>query len=286
MPNDPFPLPSQENQPMAQEVKLTDEVAPILTAPPIPASIPPIAGKPLPIVTLLLLLISVGAVAASYFFYQQTKSLNLQLSQITKTLEQQAIKENQTTITPTMSISPTPTSTISAQIPITPTPTSSLNKGTGPVWGVIDDVMAAAQKQYPNSQLVLVKAENVGDAAQTIKYWFRQNVSDRKYLYLLKETGKDLSLVDQNVTIFETNLLPSLNPYFTSGQLGLDLSEAVSIATAACPATFDCVNTTITGQYVKSGVTLWQISYKPSNNGQPFVVQIDSVSKKILYKSL
>ncbi len=319
MPNDSagsFPMPPANNQPEpetpSREIKLTDEVAPDLTTPPVespvtptpqpapltpvpveepvyqppvapmPATMPTNVAKPFPVVTLLLLLISIGAIAATYFFYQQTKSLNLQLDQITKTLQQQTIKENQATITPTTNS--TPSSTTSAQV--TPTPTSTSNSGTGPVWSIISDVMATAQKTYPGAQLILIKAESIGNSSQIIKFFFRQNTTDRKYFYLLKETGKDLALVDQNVTVFETSLLPSLNGNFTGNQLGLDLDAAITLAAAACPASFDCINTPVTGQYVKSGTTLWQITYKPNDSSQPFVVQIDAATKKIIYKSL
>lgn len=270
MPNDP-------------EVKLTDEVAPDLSIP-VLATVPASTSKPFPIVTLILLVISIGAIAATYFFYQQTKSLNLQLTQITQTLQQQAIKENQVTVTPQAKpdLAPPDNSTISATTTIVPTPTVPPN--TNLVWDAIDSIMTTAQQKYPSAQLILVKTENAGSPTQVTKYWFRQNTTDRKYLYLLREASKNLSLVDQNVTVYETNLLPSLNSQITSDQL--DLDEAITIATAACPTTFDCVNTPITGQYVKSGVALWQVTYKPIDNKSPFVVQIDATTKKILYKSL
>lgn len=299
MPNDSgnsFPLPSEQT-PVQPEVKLTDEVAPDLSAAPslpvrpIPATMPASVSRPFPIITLLLLVISIGAIAATYFFYQQTKSLNVQLNQITKTLEQQTIKENQTiiTATPTINLTPTSISTLSAEpTPFTATtPNKTQNTGSGLIWSHIGDAMTMAQEKYPNAQLILVKAENVGNTSQTIKYWFRQNTTDRKYLYLLKDTSKDLVLVDQNVTVFESSLLPSLNNLVTNNQLGLDLNDAIAIAGAACPTTFDCVSASTTGQYIKSGSSLiWQITYKPTDGSQPFVVQIDSASKKIIYKSL
>ena len=286
MPNEPtgsFPTPS--------EVKLTDEIAPNLSTPvepapviPVPATMPKSVSKPFPAVTSILLLTSIGAIAATYFFYQQTRSLSTQLDQITTTLKQQSISQNQAAITPTETAMATP----SGQSPLggAPTPTSSLNLGTGPVWGTIGDVMAAAQKQYPQAQLILVKVDNATGTSQTIKYWFRQNTTDRKYLYLLKEVGKDLILVDQNVSVFETKPLSSLNALVTDNQLGLDLDEATTIAAAACPTTFDCVNTPISAQYVKTGSVLWQIKYQPVNNSTPFVVQVDAATKKIIFKSL
>ena len=69
------------------------------------------------------------------------------------------------------------------------------------------------------------------------KYWFRQNETDKRYLYLLKEAGKNLALVDQQVYVTPDNTIPSLNQLAEAGQLGIDLPEAVKIAAAACPRT-------------------------------------------------
>lgn len=309
MPNDPttgsFPQPVQTTP----EIQLTDAVAPDLSASPvieetpnsapepievitpepeqpaaqIPATIPSSIRKPFPIVTAILLLISVGAIAATYFFYQQTKSLNAQLTQITQTMQQQQIKENQTIPTPTPSEA-NPTLTETPPI-VTPSPIATAS--TGKVFGDIQTVIATAQKQYPAAQLIMIKTEGFQDPTlATIKYWFRQNLTDRKYLYVMKEPGKDLVVVDQQVTVAENSLTPSLNQLAANSQLGIDLPEAVNISTAACPTTFDCANSPVSGQYIKSSVTLWQISYKPANNSTPFVVQIDATTKKILYKSL
>jgi hypothetical protein len=314
MPNDPvnsFPTPP--------EIKLTDEVAPDLTAesvvlssPPIieevpnsapepieviapepiyapppkadqplaeiPATMPTSIRKPFPIVTALLLLISIGAIAATYFFYQQTKSLNAQLTQITQTMQQQQIKENQTIpqakpdLAPPDIIPPAPIATPSA---------------TGKVFGNIQTVIATAQKQYPTAQLIMIKTESFQDPTlAVIKYWFRQTPTDKRYLYVMAEPNKDLVVVDQQVTVAENTLIPSLNQLAADSQLGVDLPEAVSISSAACPTTFNCAITSISGQYIKSSVTLWQITYSPTNNSQAFVVQIDTTTKKILYKSL
>src|SRR3989344_7470209 len=109
----------------------------------------------------------------------------------------------------------------------------------------------------------------------------------------MAEPNKVLVVVDQQVTVAENTLPPSLNQLAANSQLGIDLPEAVSISSAACPTTFNCATTSISGQYIKpfgsaqdrSSATLWQISFKPSDNSQPFVVQIDAATKKILYKS-
>lgn len=305
-----FPLPPQ------QEVQLTDEVAPILSAPtpkspepePVyspppsprseaetprtpagqpalaPAALPP-SGKSFPVVTLLLLLIAIGAIAATYFFYQQTLALNTQLEQISQTLEQQKIRENQLTPTPTLEVSetPTPTSTISATV----TPTVTLAPISGKVFDQVVTVIGTIQKQYPNAQLIMITisaAENPDTSI--IKYWFRQTLTDKKYLYVMREPGKDLAIVDQQVYVTPDNNIPSLNQMAENNGLGLDLPEAIKIAAAACPTNFDCATTPLSAQFIRANTTLWQISYRPIDGSKPFVVQINSVTKKILFKSL
>lgn len=325
MPNDPagsFPLPPTDNQPPAEttpEVKLTDEVAPDLSTPqpaapepestpvapepayqppvytppttPMPATTPASVGRPFPIVTILLLLISIGAIAATYFFYQQSLALNTQLGEISKTMEQQKIKENQATITPTPSLTVTPTSTISATISpatTTPTPSSIIGNSTGLAFTDIKSVIAMAQQKYPSAQLILIVATGAESPATTIiKYWFRQTLTDKKYLYVLSEPGKELSVVDHpQLYVKADNNIPSLNQRAASGGLGLDMDEAIKIATSACPNNFDCTNSVIKAQYIddlKLKTILWQIAFT-SSSGKLFVVQINATTKKIIIR--
>lgn len=324
MPNDSggqFPSPPTstpvENQPTYQntslsprEISLTDEVAPDLTTPPAaviptpepeptpayrpepapmpiapsqpqPATIAP--SRPFPIVTILLLFVSVGAIAAAYFFYRQNTALNQQISQIEKTLEQQRIQENRVTPTPTPTLEPSPTGTASATPTLTPTPTISTDNS---VFGRVTRVLATATAKYPAAQLIMITVTGFENPTTAItKYWFRQAETNKRYLYILAEDGKDLALVDQQVYVTPDDNIPSLNQLAESGKLGLDLTEAVTIAAAACPPNFSCNFTPISGQYIKAGATLWQVSYKPTNGSKPFVVQIDSLTKKILYKN-
>lgn len=279
-------IPSEvEGQPAPVPQEPVYQPAPVAPAAPMPATMPADTGRPFPIVTILLLLISIGAIAATYFFYQQSKNLNLQLSEITRTLEQQKTKENQLTPTPTPSLTLTPSSTISATL--SPSPTSTIPVGTGLAFGQIGAVFSAAQKQYPDGQLLMITATGVENPnTMIIKYWFRQTLADKKYFYVLSEPGKDLSVVDQQVYVTPDNNIPSLNQLAIKGQLGLDLDEAVTIAGGVCPTSFDCTNTPITGQYIKANTTLWQISFKPTGGAKPFVVQIDAATKKILFKNL
>lgn len=294
MPNDSggqFPLPSQAAPIPPQElerseippsgtleVPLTDEVAPDLSeVKPMPTPVPTPAtftpSRPLPPVTILLLLISIAAIAAAYFFYQQNLALGQQLTEIEKTLEQQKIKEAATPeVSPTGTISATPT----------PTPVTSDNS----VFGQISAVITAAQTKYPSSQLLMITVTGAENPDTMVaKYWFRQTETDKRYLYILSEPGRDLALVDQQVYVTPDNNIPSLNLPVAAGQLGIDLPEALGIARAACPPNFSCNFTPVSGQYIKASATLWQISYKPTNGAKPFVIQIDSLTKKILYKN-
>ncbi len=325
MPNDSagqFPSPSSfapEEQPLTSaETRLTDAVAPDLSAPPTvevapqsetnlevprnpeysrgtesifkeqPASLPVMTpattapSRPFPVVTLLLLLVSVGAIAAAYFFYQQNSSLGRQLAQIEKTLEQQRIKEEQV-ITPTSTpeITVSPTSTASATPSATPTLSNEIT-----AFGQIDTILSLANQKYPNAQLIMITATGAETASGTmIKYWFRQDLTTKKYLYVLRELGKDPVLFDQQVYVTPDNNIPSLNPAIAGGTLGLDLPEAIAIAKDLCPTTISCLVSPITAQYIKTTAPLWQISYKPINGSKPFVVQIDATSKAVLYKN-
>ena len=311
MPNDSggqFPSPPSSTPVTTHEVPLTDDVAPDLTTPPaspplelerseiplsgtIPIYTPPAPpatpaaftpSRPFPIVTILLLLISVAAIAAAYFFYQQNSVLGQQLAEIEKTLAQQRIKENQVTPTPTPTIEPSPTGTISATPSLTPTPTAQ----SGTVFGTINSVIATATAKYGNAQLLMITVSAAENPATAItKYWFRQTESDKRYLYILSEPSKDLALVDQQVYVTPDNTIPSLNRLAAAGQLGLDLPEALTIAAAACPPNFSCHFTPVSGQYIKAGVSLWQVSYKPTDGSKPFVIQIDATTKKVLYKN-
>ncbi len=294
MPNDSggqFPAPPTSTPITPLEVPLTDEVAPDLTTPPsapvytpppppTPAIITP--SRPFPIVTILLLLISVAAIAAAYFFYRQNLTLSQQLTEIEQTLEQQKIKENQVTVTPTPTLEISPTGTVSATL--TPSPTTPPVDSS--VFGQINAVMIAATTKYPNAQLLMVTATGAENPTTMIsKYWFRQNETDKRYLYILKEAGRDLALVDQQVYVTPDNNIPSLNQLAAAGQLGIDLAEALGIAGTACPPNFSCNFTPTSGQYIKAGATLWQISYKPVDGGKPFVIQINATTKKVLYKN-
>jgi hypothetical protein len=151
----------------------------------------------------------------------------------------------------------------------------------------MDVIISLANQKYPNAQLLMVTASGAETATTTIiKYWFRQDQTTKRYLYVLKELGKQPSLVDQQVYVTPDNNIPSLNPQATAGTLGLDLDEAIALASATCPTTISCIANPITALFVtKDNITRWQITYKPTDGSKPYVVQIDSTTKAILFRS-
>ncbi len=286
-------------------VKLTDEVAPDLSTPPsfsetAPSTPPPpppppppapapvaaspasfTPARPFPLVTLLLILIAIGATAATYFFYQQSQSLNQQLTQLSQTLSQQ---KTQPTASLSETLTPTPVASLSASL--TPVITTPVNTNPRSAFDQIAAVMLAAQKQYPNAQLIMITGTDVqSDTQIVLKYWFRQNPTDQKYLYIMKQIGQDLSLVDQQVYVTPDNNIPSLNQLVQNNQLGADLTTAFTTALSLCPANYGCSTAPATAQYIKTSTTLWQITFKASDNPKPFVVQIDATTGKVIFQS-
>ena len=320
MPNDSssgeqFPVPSASPQPPTQpEIKLTDEVAPDLSAPAtppsfveatpptpappvqptppspvIPAAIPASAAsftpsRPFPLVTLLLILIAIAATAATYFFYQQSQNLGQQLNQLNQTINQQ-----QTQPTPTLSLSETltPTIEISPATTLSASPTPTLPAGRETIFGSIANVVSLATNQYPNSQLILIMVSGAEDPSLTLtKYWFRKSSDTKTYFYLQKQSGKDPAIVDSGGKVTPDDNIPSLNQLALSGKLGTDLDQAISLATTACPPTYKCTDATIQAQYIKNATTLlWQVTFQTPGVTKPFVIQIDATTSKVLYKN-
>lgn len=236
----------------------------------------------------MLFLIAIGAIAATYFFYQQSQNLNTQLEQLQQTIERQRVGG-----TPTPEIGstllPTPESTISATPTATAAATLSPTITQGPARSAFSDILiviSTAQKKYPNAQLLMITGAGVQSDSQVIlKYWFRQTPADKKYLYVLREPGKDLSLVDQQVYVTPDNNIPPLNQLAEDGKLGLDLLRAHQIALGLCPTNFDCAGGTAEAKFINFNTLLWQITFKSTANAKPFVVQIDSKTEKIIYQS-
>ncbi len=272
---------------------LTDPVAPILSEPetptqpinpplpiePKPATLPPI-NKP-PVVTILLIVISISAVALTSFLYIQSQRLNSQLNTLSQTLDNQKTK---VTPTPTPTVILTPTLVITPEASISASPTVSPTVVIKNVWGDISSVMNAITPVYPKAQLLMVDAQYVQPGNElVVKYWFRQDETTKKYAYVLKDNSKDMSLVDQQVYLTPDNNIPSLNKAVADKALGIEFDKAILIAKTSCPATFDCLTANISGKFIRNNTTLWQITMKQAD--KVFVVQIDSLTEKVLYKS-
>jgi len=296
MPNDnagSFPMPSAPDSQSGNVI--TDPVAPDLSSPPPTIEAPVVESQPIPatfkesskppIVTLLLVLIAVGAVALTSYFYIQSQRLNSQLNQLSQTIDNQRISPTPTIeITPSVTIEITPTATESLLPTISITP--SLAVDTLSVWGDAKSVLSLAQTSYPNATLLMVDAAYVQPGKELIaKYWFRTATETKKYLYILKDSSKELSLVDQQVYLTPDNNIPPLNTLVKDSGLGIDFDKAISITKEICPKNFDCTTAEVSGKYIKSGgTTIWQITLK--NATKSFVVQIDSLTEKVIFKNL
>lgn len=269
---------------------ITDPIAPDLSSPPT-IETPVIESQPVivpatfkenskpPIVTILLIVIAIGAVALTSFFYIQSQRLNSQLNELSQTIDNQKISP-----TPTAEVTPSPT--IETILTPTASPSPSISIDTTSVWGDIKNIITLAQASYPNAVLLMVDSAYVQPGKELIaKYWFRVEPDVKKYFYILKDSSKELSIVDQQVYLTPDNNIPSLNTLVKDSGLGIDFDKAIAIATNLCPKNFDCTTTEVSGKFIKvSGATIWQITLK--NATKSFVVQIDSLSEKVIFKNL
>lgn len=279
MPNDnagSFPTPITD--PIAPDLSSPPTIeTPIVEPQPVPATFNE-TSKP-PIVTILLIVIAIAAVALTSFFYIQSQRLNSQLNELSQTIDNQKI-------TPTPSEVITPTPTIETVLTPTASPSPSIFIDNMTVWENAKDVLTLAQTSYPKAVLLMVDAAYVQPGKELIaKYWFRVEPDTKKYFYILKDSSKELSMVDQQVYLTPDNNIPSLNTLIKDGGLGIDFDKAIAISNGVCPKTFDCTTAEVSGKYIKTGgATIWQITLK--NATKSFVVQIDSLTEKIIFKNL
>jgi hypothetical protein len=271
----------------------TDPIAPDLSAPPPTIEAPVAEPQPVPatfnetskppIVTILLIVIAIAAVALTSFFYIQSQRLNSQLNELSQTIDNQKISP-----TPTAEVTPSPTIEITpvASTSVTPIISPTVTIDTTSVWGDVKSVLALAQKDNPKAVLLMVDAAYVQPGKELIaKYWFRVEPDTKKYFYILKDSSKELSMVDQQVYLTPDNNIPSLNTLVKDDGLGIDFDKAIAISNGVCPKNFDCTTAEVSGKYIKSGgTTIWQITLK--NATKSFVVQIDSLTEKIIFKNL
>jgi hypothetical protein len=263
-----------------------------LPQPQAPATLPQKTGSAVaPIIIVVLLIIAGLGLAAAAFLSQQTNKLKTQLSEITQTLEKQ-----QTTLTPTPSSTvfeiPTPTiaptATGSSQATPSATPTVSLNTNTLKPLANAASALKIAINRSPNAQLILIKVDNALDPTTAVtKYFFREDLSTKKYFYVAI-TGKGIpEIIDKQIYVTPDDNIPSLNDTVLSNKLGLDLEDALKLAYTQCANQATCTAAPVKAQYIKTGTgIIWQLSlYTKGLSATPLMIQIDSQTKAVLYKS-
>lgn len=266
---------------------------PVASAPP-PAPLPatPPAGSKSPfgaIIFVVLFILAFIGLAGAAFLYQQTTQLRKQLSDISATIQQQ---QTQPTTSPTPSIeeiagTPTPETTISA----TPSPSAYVSPVAGsPVrpLSIAPQILKTALDFQPNAQFILLKTDNAANAQTAVsKYFFRQDLTTKKYFYVLVSGSGTPEVVSQNIQVTPDNDIPSLNDLVLQNQLGIDLDEALSLVYSKCQDQSVCQQYQAQAQYIKttSGTVLWQISLYPSGSTQPMVMQINAQTKEILFRT-
>lgn len=265
-------------------------------AQPIPVSIPPKTSSPAgPIIFIVLFLVAVIALAGAAFLYQQTQSLKTQLVDITNTIQKQ---QTNPVVTPTPSVievpsaSPTATPTVTitpiTSISATPTPTVVYVPGSPlkPL-SVAPKILQIAINHSPNAQFILLKTENANDPINaTTKYFFRQDLTTKKYFYVLVSGSSQPQVVDKQIYVTPDDNIPSLNDLVLQDNLGIDLDEAINIVNQACSDPNACAAGSAQAQYIKtSSAVIWQISLTLSGKTQPMVMQINAQTKAVIYKT-
>jgi len=235
------------------------------------------------------LLIAGVGISGSVFLYSQSASLKKQLTDITKTLEQQKTIITPSP-TPTLIDIPSPTLTpepteeviISPSPTATPSPTVVLSNNLIPL-ALAPQALKVGINHEPNAQLILIKAENAQDPSKAlIKYFFRKDLTTKKYFYVSINGKNESEINDNAIYVNPDNSIPSLNDLVLGNKLGIDFKEAHTIATKLC--TTDCSDLSVNAQFIKSGAnTIWQITLDPTD--KKHIIQINSQTKQVLFKS-
>lgn len=275
------------------EIVLPQPAPEPIPATPAPAVLPPKSGGSLaPVIIVVLLIIAGIGLAAAAYLSAQTNKLKTQLSQITQTLQEQ-----QTTLTPTVTptvfeiptptTNTTPTATQGATITPTLTPTVVFTNALLPLKNA-PSALQIAINHSPNAQLILIKVDNATDPATAVtKYFFRQDLTTKKYFYVAITGTGTPQVVDNQIYVTPDDNIPSLNDAILSNNLGIDLSDAIAIALAQCANQTVCTAAQTKAQYIKTGTgIIWQLSlYTKGLTANPLTIQINATTKAILYKS-
>lgn len=265
------------------------------TPEPVPATLPPQTGVNMKsVIFAFVFILAVISVAGAAFLFQRTVSLQQQLKDLTQTINNREVNP---TITPTPSVIefPTPTfiplATPSATPTTTPsaTPTLSVYEPGSPLrpLSIVNKVMQIAIKHQPNAQLILLKTENAHDPLRTsTKYFFRQDLNTKKYFYILVSGKNEPQIFDKNIFVTPDNNIPSLNDLVLKNNLGIDLDEALSLAVNSCVNTTICSTAPVSAQFIQTSTNvIWQLSLNLGTQKEPAVIQIDSQTKVILFKT-
>lgn len=290
---EPVPTPTPEYPKPEPAPVAPPSPEPIPAYPPIsetPAAIVPKGGSSFgSLITIVLLMIAGIAIAATVFLFSQSKQLQQQLLEVTRTLEQQ-----RTTVTPTptptiiefTTPTPTPEATPTATPSITLTPTSTISASANWPLANASKALQVAINHQPNAQLILIKIEDASSPTQSItKYFFRQDLTTKKYFYVMMVNYQNPEIVDTAIYVTPDNNIPSLNDLVLGNGLGIDLDKALSIANALC-TNGKCKDASVRGQYIKVGENLiWQLSFTPTGSQETKIIQINAKTEEVLYKS-
>src|SRR3989339_479950 len=286
-------LPQETASSPVQETVVQSPELPDLPPAPVemPATIVPKGGSSFgAFITIIILLIAGVAIVAAVFLFSQSQQLKQQILEITQTLEKQ-----KTTVTPSPTptiiefLTPTPESTLSATptITLTPTPLSTISAETALSLANATKALKIAVNHQPNAQLILIKTENatVPQTAST-KYFFRQDLTTKKYFYVLITDNQEPEIVDKAIYVTPDNNIPSLNDLVLGNTLGIDLNEAVGLANSLCLSGL-CKTAYVKAQYIKSGANvIWQLSFTPADTTKDtLIVQLNAQTKAVLFKS-
>ena len=263
------------------------QVAPQMIA----ATVPSRSSSIAPIIFIGLLLVAGIGLATTVFLFSQSTRLKNQLTDITQTLEKQ-----KTTVTPTptstpievVTLTPSPTSEASISAFITPTLTATptpIDSATPLLYA--KQALKVAINREPNAQLILIKTENASDPINSItKYFFRQNLKTKKYFYVTILAKGNPAIIDNAIYVTPDNDIPSLNEAISSESFGIDLDQALKLSYTACLSGL-CETASLKAQFIKSNTNyIWQLSFTPKDTTKDaLIIQINSVTKEILYKS-
>jgi len=131
----------------------------------------------------------------------------------------------------------------------------------------------------------MIKADSVENPdLVSYKYFFRQDLTSKKYFYITTVAGEDPILVDKNITVSPDNSIPSLNDNIIKNDVGMDLDSAYQKATSLCSSPDYCSSLESKAQLIKTASNLiWQISF--TYNSKPQIVQINSQTKAVIFNS-